>query len=167
MFNMKLGQSLVLTAATASFGLVSDEARAASATGHASATILTAVTVIENTPMYFAHISAPVGGGSAILSEASSISGAGLTFTGTAAAGNFTATGSANTAVVIIFSSGDTLSDSAGHTMSFGAFVHNAGGQPAFNGSGNLIFNVGSTLIVGANQVAGAYAGSYTVTVNY
>jgi Mat/Ecp fimbriae major subunit len=167
MFKIKLGRSLALVAATATFGLASHEALATSQTGHASATILAAITVTENTQLAFASISPPAGGGNVVLTPGNVISGAGFTFIGTTAAGNFTATGAATSPAVITFSSGDTLSDGASHTMAFGTFTTDAGGSPTFSGGGSLTFNVGSTLVVGAAQVAGAYTGTYTVTVNY
>ncbi|MBL4667531.1 MAG: DUF4402 domain-containing protein [Sneathiella sp.] len=46
-------------------------------------------------------------------------------------------------------------------------FSHDAGGTPATDGSGDLVFNVGGDLVVNVAQVSGAYAGTYTVTVNY
>ena len=54
-----------------------------------------------------------------------------------------------------------------GTAMALGNFTHDAGGSPAFDGSGDLSFNVGADLTVNASQAAGEYSGSYSVTVDY
>ena len=87
-------------------------------------------------------------------------------FSGSPQSGFFTVKGDKNTAFVISFSSGDVLSG-PGTDMALGTFAHDAGGSPAFDGSGNLTFNVGAALTVNASQTAGAYSGTYTVTVDY
>ncbi|HXZ02220.1 MAG TPA: DUF4402 domain-containing protein [Stellaceae bacterium] len=169
MFTKRMSRSLALAAALTGLGLASQQALATSQTGHANAVILQAITVTENTQLNYADISAPAGGGTVTVTAAATPSetGTGFTFLGTPAAGQFTATGSASQTAVITFSTGDTLSDGAGHTMNLGNYTTDAGSSPAFNSSGNLVFHVGADLTVGANQVAGTYTGTYTVTVNY
>src|SRR5579863_2907330 len=142
----RMSRSIAVAAAVTGLGLASHSALATTQTGHASANILAAITVTENTQLNFASISAPAGGGSVVLTAANGISGAGFTFVGTTAAGQFTATGTATSPAVITFSSGDTLSDGAGHTLGLGTYATDAGGTPAFDGSGNLVFHVGATL---------------------
>ena len=166
MFTKRTVRLLTASAALA-LGLASHQALATSQTGHASAVILSAITVTENTQLNFGDISAPAAGGTVTLSPANAISGTGFTFVGSTAAGNFTATGSATQPAVITFSTGDTLSDGSGHTLAIGSYTTDAGASPTFNGSGNLTFNVGAQLTVGASQVAGSYSGTYTITVNY
>mgnify|MGYP001169127445 FL=1 len=143
------------------------EVKAADATGNASATIQTAISISEDTAMDFATILADAAGDTITLTPVGGISAANTsTFSGSPAAGAFSATGDASTAVTISFSSGDVLSG-PGTDMALGTFAHDAGGSPAFNGSGNLTFNVGAALTVNASQTAGAYSGTYTVTVDY
>ena len=143
------------------------EAKAADATGNASATIQSPISVSETTAMDFATIVADATGDTITLTPVGGISAANTsTFSGSPAAGAFSATGDASTAVTISFSSGDVLSG-PGTDMALGTFAHDAGGSPAFNGSGNLTFNVGAALTVNASQTAGAYSGTYTVTVDY
>jgi Mat/Ecp fimbriae major subunit len=167
MLNSRFVRALALTTAIAAFGAASHEALATSQTGHASATILQAITVTENTQMNFASISAPAAGGNVVLAPAGTIGPvAGFVFVGTPAAGVFGATGSANSPAVISFSSGDTLTG-PGAAMALGTFTTNPASPTVFDGSGNLTINVGATLTVGANQVAGAYSGTYTITVVY
>jgi hypothetical protein len=170
MLTKSIGRSLGLAGAAIVLGITSPHAFASNATGHASAIILQAITVTENTQMNFGDVFQTGGAGTVVLTPANAISGAGFSFFGATAAGQFTATGTAGAAAVITFSSGDTLSDGAGHTIPIGTYTTDAGASPSFpgtTGSGNLVFHVGATLTVGAAQAAGNYAGTYTVTVNY
>ena len=117
--------------------------------------------------MNFASISAPAAGGNVVLAPAGTIGPvAGFVFVGTPAAGVFGATGSNNSPAVISFSTGDTLTG-PGAAMALGTFTTNPASPTTFDNTGNLTINVGATLTVGANQVAGAYTGTYTITVVY
>jgi hypothetical protein len=49
--------------------------------------------------------------------------------------------------------------------MNVNSFTHNASLQ--LSGTGTATFKVGATLEVNANQVAGEYSGSFSVTVAY
>lgn len=143
------------------------QANATDETGNASVDIIAPITVNEDTAMDFASIVADAAGDSVVLTAAGSISATGdSTFTGTPAAGVFDVTGEPSTNVTITFSTGNTLTG-PGTAMPIGTFTHNAGGSPALSGGGLLTFNVGATLTVGATQTEGAYAGTYTVTVDY
>ncbi len=143
------------------------QAQAADVTGNASATIQQAIALSEDTAMNFATIVADPTGDVVTLTAAGGVTGTGAsTFTGTPDAGAFSATGTPSAAVTVSFSSGDTLTG-PGAAMGLGTFTTDAGGSPAFDGSGNLAFNVGANLTVNAGQVGGAYAGTYTLTVDY
>ena len=125
------------------------------------------IQITEDTAMDFATITADPSGDTVTLSTAGGVSSTGAsTFSGTAAAGAFSVTGTPSAAVSISFSSGDTLTG-PGAAMSLGNFAHDAGGSPAFDGSGALALNVGADLGVNAGQVGGAYSGTYTLTVDY
>ncbi len=164
MSNIKLGLLGVSALTVVAFAT---QAQAADVTGNASATIQSAITLTEDTAMDFATIVADAAGDTVSLAADDSISATGSsTFSGTAAAGAFSATGSPSAAVTISFSSGDTLTG-PGTAMGIGTFVTDAGGSPAFDGTGNLAFNVGADLTVGASQAPGAYSGTYTLTVDY
>ena len=102
-------RSLALAAATIALGLGSQQALATSQTGHASAAIVQAIVVTENTQMNFGFVIPPAGAANVVLTPANVISGAGFTFVGGNVAGRFTATGTASQPAVITFSSGDTL----------------------------------------------------------
>lgn len=164
MRNIKLG---LLGLSILSAGALISQANAADVTGNASATIQAAIALTEDTAMDFATIVADSAGDTVTLATDNSISSTGTsTFSGTTAAGAFSATGSPSAAVTISFSTGDTLTG-PGTAMPLGNFTNDAGGSPAFDGSGDLSFNVGADLTVNATQTAGAYSGTYTLTVDY
>jgi Mat/Ecp fimbriae major subunit len=165
MFKKMQTRSLALAAVALAVGLGSHQALATSQTGHASAAIVQAIAVTENTQMNFGFIIPPAGAANVVLTPANAISGAGFTFLGGNAAGNFTALGTTSQPAVITFSSGDTLTG-PGTAMALDTFTTDAGGSPVFT-AGSLTFDVGATLHVGASQTAGSYIGTYTVTVNY
>lgn len=139
---------------------------AADGTGNASATIQTAISIVENTSMDFGTTAVDASSGTVTISSAGVVSGpAAYSFSGSPAAGAFTASGDASTAVTISFTDGSLTGP--GTAMTLNNFTHDAGGTPTTNGSGDLTFNVGGDLVVNATQTAGAYSGTYTVTVNY
>ncbi len=162
-------RSLALAAATVAVGLASDEAMATNQTGHASAAIVQAISINENTQMNFGFIVPPAGGGTVVLSPGNALSGAGFTFLGGNLAGQFTAQGTTGQPAVITFSSGDSLAATSGPgtPIPLGSFTTDAGASPVFGVGNSLTFNVGATLTVGASQAPGSYSGTYTVTVNY
>ncbi len=142
-------------------------ATADTVSGTANAEIRAAIALTETTEMDFGIIEPVAGGDTITLTPAGGISASGAsTLAGTAAAGVWDATGTASHAVGISFSSGDTLTG-PGTAMPLGSFTHNAGGSPAFDGSGDLSFNVGAALTINASQASGDYSGSYSVTVDY
>ncbi|MCB1782814.1 MAG: DUF4402 domain-containing protein [Alphaproteobacteria bacterium] len=160
----KLG---LLGIAAASMSVGAQAAHAASQTGNASAVIQNPIVITEDTAMDFATIIADQAGDTVTLTAAGSISASGSsTFSGSPAAGAFSVTGTPSAAVTLSFSTGDTLTG-PGTAMPLGNFTNDAGGSPAFDGSGNLAFNVGADLTVNATQTAGSYSGTYTVTVDY
>ena len=84
---------------------------------------------------------------------------------GTVAADAFTVTGSAARAFNITTSTGNTVS-TGGATPATMALALSAPTTGTLTG-GTFALRVGGTLTVAANQAAGAYTGSYTVTVTY
>jgi len=86
-------------------------------------------------------------------------------FGGVPSAASFDVTAQKKTNYFITLPSSTTLSSGA-NTMTIDTFNHDAGASPKTNGGGDT-FNVGATLNVGAAQAAGAYSGTFTVTVSY
>ncbi len=141
-------------------------AMATDQTGNASAQIQTAITITEDTAMDFGIVAVDTSSGTVQISTAGAVSGpAAYSFSGSPAAGTFTASGDASTAVTISFTSGSLTGP--GTAMTLDSLVHDAGGTPTTDGSGDLTFNVGADLSVNATQATGSYTGTYTVTVNY
>ena len=140
-------------------------ANAADVTGNATAKISSAITVTEDTAMAFGTILKDATGATLVLNTVGGVSGApgGYTLSGSAASAAFTASGDPGAPVSLSFASGSLTGP--GTAMALDGFTHNAGA--AFDGAGALSFNVGASLTVGANQISGDYAGTYTVTVNY
>jgi hypothetical protein len=142
-------------------------ANATNATGTATAVIRAAITLVEDTGMNFGQITPnPAGDVITLTAAGTATAVAGSVVAGTQTAGGFTATGTALSLASISFSTGNTLTG-PGTAMPLGTFVHNAGGSPAFDGAGDLDFDVGAQLTIAAAQAAGTYNGTYTVTVNY
>jgi len=158
-------RSLALAAATIAVGLGSHQALATSQTGTAKAAIVAAIALTENTNMNFGFIIPSASAGTAVLATTGTVTPTSVTYLNGAAAGQWTATGTATQPAVITLDASDTLT-SGGNTMTVDTFNHDAGGSPVFT-LGTLSFHVGATLHVGANQAAGSYLGTYTVVVNY
>ena len=165
---MKLNK-LLLAGALVGTSLIgySQYAQATTTAGTANAIIVAAITLTESTQLDYGAITADPAGDTVTITSAGVVSSTGSsTFSGSPAGGVWAATGAASTAVTISFSTGDTLTG-PGTAMPLGTFTHDAGGSPAFDGSGDLAFNVGANLTVGATQTAGTYSGAYSVTVDY
>jgi hypothetical protein len=147
----------------------SQSAQATDATGTATAIIRAAITLVEDQGMDFGLITPNPAGDTITITPAGVVSAvSGSDLAGSPTAGGFTATGTALSAVTISFSTGDVLADGgAGVDITLGTFTHDAGGSPAFDGAGDLNFDVGAQLTIGAAQVAGTYNGTYTATVDY
>lgn len=88
---------------------------------------------------------------------------------GSAAAAQFTITGTANAVFTISLPVDGTvlLSDGSSNTMALNGFVSSPSAVGTLSGGGSQLINVGATLTVGNQQVPGAYSGSFSVTVNY
>lgn len=166
--NMKLNKLLAIGAIIGGSTLgLSNQAHATDATGTATAVIRAAITLAEDTAMDFGLITPNPAGDVITLSTAGAATAAsGSDLAGTPAAGGFTATGTALSAVTISFSTGDTLTG-PGTAMALDSFTTDAGGSPAFDGAGDLNFDVGADLTINAAQTAGTYNGTYTATVDY
>jgi len=141
--------------------------RAATAVGHASVTLLPAISVTETAAMDLGSIGITKAAGTVILTPAGRVSGpSGYSFTGVPNPGQFTVVGAPNAAVGISFSRGDAMTG-PGPALALGDFTHNAGASPALSSTGTLTFAVGAAVTIGAAQPTGGYSGTYSVVVNY
>ena len=132
------------TAVTLALALLSNTALGATAIGHVSVTILPSAAVMETMPIE-------------------------LEATGRHMAtrpGVVTLTGAPNEAITISVSANDPVTG-AGPALQLGRFTHNAGRTPMLSSDGSLTLAVATTVKTGASQPHGAYAGNYSVIVNY
>ncbi len=165
----KLLKSIILGLLT---GLSVSLAHADTTDGTAVATVIAPLSISENIGMDFGTISGGPASGTVLLDTAGSTDSDGDAETisgGSEAAGDFTISGESGQAYSLTYTSG-TLGDGGTETMSVDTFTDNSVGVlPAATET----FQVGATLNLGADQVAGNYSTSagngspYTVTVNY
>lgn len=157
---------VALTGAMAVAAFASTSAQAATGTADATATIISAVQLTQNDVLDFGVVASSTTAGTVDLPTDSNTRtcSVGVTCVGTALRGQFTVSGAATgytvgivvPATAILTSNGVTMSTTL--TPSMTTFVSNGGARAIF---------VGGTLSVGANQAAGLYTGTYTVSANY
>ena len=143
----------------------------ASVSANATATIVKSISIEKNADLQFGKIIAASTAGQVQIQTDGSR---------TIAAGNvvlfnqgsdhqaaaFKTIGSPNATYSLSFPSSVSLTGPTGSVpMTIEDFVHSAGGT--LSASGEETFNVGATLNVGANQAAGEYAGTFSVTAAY
>jgi hypothetical protein len=142
---------------------------ATTATGNATAEVLSSLTVTSTADLLFGQIAANTGGTVTVNADATVASSGTLIATGSRSPAAFNVAGSPNAMVLVSLPTTPVnLTRSGGtETMSLGGFNTNPGGAFQLDGTGNGLFHVGGTLNVGNAQVAGAYAGSFQVSVEY
>jgi len=142
----------------------------ASASANATTTIVPAITITKTSDLQFGLLVAGPGGTVIVGTDSS------RTANGPAALSNasypvsaaaFGVTGGASLVYTISLPTSTTLTGPSSATMTINAFVSNPSGTGTMGAGGTSTVNVGATLTVGASQTAGAYTGSFTVTVNY
>lgn len=158
-----------LLAATAALStpLFVTTANAASDTGNATATIITAISIANNTDLAFGSIvaDATTAGTVAISTTGAETCTTVTCVASTRSAGQFTISGQSGYAYTVTLPTDGTVTITDGtNTMAVNGFTHNASGTLA---ASTEQFEVGATLSVGIAQVAGAYTGTYTVSVVY
>ena len=161
MFNRKIALLGAAVAALASTG-----ANAATQTATAEARIITAVTLTQNTGLNLGTIAPSAAAGTVTLPTGSNTRtcSASVTCVGTATRGQFTVAGAATGFTVGITVPTSTSLTGAGAPMGLTLVPSITG----FTSTGApVVFFVGGTLSVGANQVAGTYTGTYNVSADY
>ena len=141
-------------------------AGAVTVNGAASVVILSVISASQTQAMNFGTVLPGAAAGVVTLSSAGAATSPTLTTSGTATAGRFTITAQGSTVLNITFGDGTVTNGS--DSMAINNFTSSS--TPASNttdASGNLTLDVGADLNVGANQAAGTYTGTYTVTVSY
>lgn len=138
-----------------------------------SATLFLPLSVAENVPLHFGVLNARGGGTVRFVPPANSrtvVSGNVGLVQGSPVPtiGQFTIKGEPSAAVTVTFPANATLTHQ-GKTLTLSNFktYPSTSAPVALNASGQLDVQVGGDLSVDANQPAGTYSGSYTITVDY
>lgn len=163
--------SAIMGAAIMGFATYGTNTMAATDTGNAAATIVSAIGITESTGMNFGNISVGVGGGTVVLTtgDAVSVTGDAVAEGGTVTSADFALTGD-NVGYVITMPA-NIIVNNGGNFMTIDTYTYLAedaatdGTGTIAGGNGTMI--IGGTLNVGGSQVAGAYAGTYTITALY
>jgi hypothetical protein len=168
---MKKLTVVVLAIAALALGTTAFAAQnTASATGTANARIITAISITAGTALNFGDVVPSAAAGTVTVTPAgvrSSAGGASLGNSTGVAAGAFTVNGQANATYSITLPGAPVTVTSGGNTMTVDTFTSNPAGTGNLGAGGSQALAVGANLNVGANQAAGSYTGTYTVTVTY
>lgn len=166
---MRKSLRLAFAGTIAALSFAGSAQAATTATGTASAEILSSLTVTATGNLQFGQIAANTGGTITVNADSSTASSGSLVSTGTRSPAAFSISGSPNAMVVLTLpSSAVNLTRTGGtETMSLSGFNSNPGGAFQLNASGTGVFNVGGTLTVASGQVAGAYSGTFQVSAEY
>lgn len=172
--------SLVAIGATALISANAAQAagNSASTTANINARVAAAISILKTADMSFGDFTNDVAACTLVLSPStgavSVTAGACSPLAGganPAAAAGFTVNGEGNHKFSVTLPGANvTLSDGAGHTLTVNTFTMNPVGAPAGVlqlAVGTTTFNVGASLTTVANQVAGNYTGTFSVTVTY
>lgn len=159
--------ALVGTIAAASFATSAQAAT--SATGTATAEVLSTLTVTNTADLQFGQIAANTGGTVSVNADLSVASSGALISTGTRAPAAFDVTGAPNAMVIVTLPAAavDLTRSGGTETMSLGGFNTDPNGAFQLDGAGAASFAVGGTLTVGSGQVPGTYSGTFSVSVEY
>ncbi len=166
---MRNSLRLVVVGAVAAASFATSAQAATTATGTATAEVLSSLTVTATADLQFGQIAANTGGSVTVNADSTVASSGALISTGTRSPAAFDVVGSPNAMVVVSLpTAAVNLTRSGGtETMSLGGFNTNPNGAFQLDASGNGAFNVGGTLSVASGQVAGAYSGTFQVSVEY
>ena len=161
-------------AAVLALGLSATSANAATATGSATANIVSPLTITAavGTSLNFGTIVPnATTAGNVVVSTAGSLTGCGgHTCSGTTDAQDFTVTGTANQTVVltgdttVVLSSGVVADDM---TVALSENASGAGNTFVLGAGGTFTLSFGGTLPVAAAKPAGVYSGTFNVNVDY
>lgn len=140
-----------------------------SVNANASATVIAPVTLVKTADLLFgAVVASTLYPGTVTVSPAGGRIGSNLILS-SADLGNpasFYLTGNPGVGFSINLPSSIILTG-PGNSMQLTTFTSSPASIGSFNASGNATINVGGTLTVGANQAAGVYSGSFSITVDY
>ncbi len=153
---------IVLSALLATSLLSSASYAADSATGSASATVVAALSVSEQSPMSFGQFSAGSGGTTA---TDGTTTGSVTYVGGSISPGVFAVTGTPSAGYDVTVDPTVTLNRTGGGGSMTASL--NTPGSTLLDVNGNDTFDIHGTLTVGNNQAGGNYTGTYNVSVAY
>lgn len=157
-------------AAIATTGMYSASLTAATVTANASANVLAPLDIAVGTnAMDFGDVSGDADTATTVVltTAGTTSSPDGASAAGTPTAGDFDVTGAGTLAYDITLpADGVVTLTGGGPAMAVDSFTDSAGGSSSLTGGADS-FTVGATLTINAGQAAGAYSGTYDVTVNY
>jgi spore coat protein U-like protein len=145
-------------------------AEAATRSGTASAVTLRPLSLVKTEDLDFGTvISGPATGTVSINANtgARTTTGGAVASGGTPRRAEFVGVGRLGILSIVSISPPPTLTNGSGGSMTSALAVQGGTGIRLFTGTGVQTFRVGGTINVGANQAAGDYAGTFTLTVNY
>lgn len=154
--------------ALASMAATAAQAQAtATATTGASVTIADPIAITKTADLAFGTVVPSAAAGTVTVGTANdrTVAGGVSALGGTVTSAAYTVTGYGNSTYAITLPASVSLSG-PGTAMTASSFVSSVGGSASLSG-GSGGFTVGATLSVGANQAAGAYSGTFDVTVAY
>lgn len=145
---------------------------AASTAGTGQATIVTPLSLVNTDTLRFGSIIPGASAGTVTINpytEARTTTGGATAYGGAVSAGKFAGLSDNPSHLKIDVPNGSiTLARvGGGATMTVDNFTINGNKNDWVTSNVVFTFNVGARLLVGANQMAGTYTGTYTVTVNY
>ena len=138
---------------------------AATATGTASATVITPIAITAGTALNFGTFAANASGGTVIMTAGGVRSATGtvaLSSTAAGSAGTFSVTGNSGSTFAVTYPSAFNVTSGA-NSMSLTV----TGATTGTLTGGSATVSVGGTLSVGAAQAPGAYSGTYPLIVEY
>ncbi len=167
--SMRNSLRLAAVGALAAASFATSAQAATTATGTATAEVLSSLTVTATADLQFGQIAANTGGSVTVNADSSVSKTGGLISTGSRAPAAFDVVGSPNAMVIVSLptASVNLTRVSGTETMQLGSFNTDPNGAFQLDTAGAGSFNVGGTLTVGANQVAGTYTGTFQVSVEY
>jgi hypothetical protein len=160
--------ALLVTSAVA----LAQQDHADAVTTPAGATIAAAITIVHTAHLHFGQVIAGAGAGTvdqtAAASPTRTATGCTLGNTTGMSPATFTVGGEPNATYAISLPDDVTVTlTGPGDPMAVTDFVSSPSGTGTLSGGGSETLYVGGTLNVGAAQVAGAYTGTFDVTVTY
>ena len=158
----------LVAVATLSAGSAFAQSNSASTSASASARVVAAIALSKTADLSFGDIVASGALGTVVMTSAgvrSATGGTTLGNTNGAATAGFTVTGVSGSTYSITLPGGGASITGAGAPMTVDTWTGSKAGGTLSSGSDT--FTVGGTLHVGANQVAGSYTATFSVSVNY